>query len=306
MAAPPANLFLTQGLTMKFKTLAIAAALVASAGAHAAIEGPGSNTGGNSSVLFLAIDVNNNTGLVLDLGLSMADFTNSTTYTSGLFQTGAKTWNFANDTNDLGVTDTAWSAAYNTFKNAQSGGDLVWGVVAADQVSTGSPNLITGRGLLSTGNATQAQMLAASTNNPTGNAIGIFLNFAAAANNFGTHTSVANGAGATTSANGNAWLPNSMGVIGNGFGGNITWNSLVGNGVSSTFQYQRQTSTNPVVFQFGEVTATDSLAARPITFTFDIATDSLVLAPVPEPQTYALMLAGLGVVSFLARRRRAA
>ncbi len=29
-----------------------------------------------------------------------------------------------------------------------------------------------------------------------------------------------------------------------------------------------------------------------------------VTAPVPEPQTYALMLAGLGVVSFVARRRR--
>lgn len=28
------------------------------------------------------------------------------------------------------------------------------------------------------------------------------------------------------------------------------------------------------------------------------------LAPVPEPQTYALMLAGLGVIGFLARRRR--
>ncbi|CAN5290573.1 hypothetical protein BH11PSE9_BH11PSE9_31570 [soil metagenome] len=30
-----------------------------------------------------------------------------------------------------------------------------------------------------------------------------------------------------------------------------------------------------------------------------------VAAPVPEPQTYALMLAGLGVMGFVARRRRA-
>jgi hypothetical protein len=29
-----------------------------------------------------------------------------------------------------------------------------------------------------------------------------------------------------------------------------------------------------------------------------------VSAPIPEPETYALMLAGLGVVGLLARRRR--
>jgi hypothetical protein len=29
------------------------------------------------------------------------------------------------------------------------------------------------------------------------------------------------------------------------------------------------------------------------------------MAPIPEPETYALMLAGLGVVGFMARRRKA-
>jgi hypothetical protein len=42
---------------------------------------------------------------------------------------------------------------------------------------------------------------------------------------------------------------------------------------------------------------------------FDADYDDLVVglkaAPIPEPETYALMLAGLGVMGFLARRRRA-
>ncbi len=33
---------------------------------------------------------------------------------------------------------------------------------------------------------------------------------------------------------------------------------------------------------------------------------SIALAPVPEPETYALMFAGLGVVGYIARRRKAA
>jgi hypothetical protein len=31
---------------------------------------------------------------------------------------------------------------------------------------------------------------------------------------------------------------------------------------------------------------------------------NLVAAPIPEPETYAMMLAGLGVIGFLASRRR--
>jgi hypothetical protein len=33
---------------------------------------------------------------------------------------------------------------------------------------------------------------------------------------------------------------------------------------------------------------------------------AVMLAPVPEPETYGMMLAGLGVLGFLARRRRSA
>lgn len=41
-----------------------------------------------------------------------------------------------------------------------------------------------------------------------------------------------------------------------------------------------------------------------ITASFDGTTLSVVAAPVPEPETYALMLGGLAAVAFIARRRR--
>jgi hypothetical protein len=37
---------------------------------------------------------------------------------------------------------------------------------------------------------------------------------------------------------------------------------------------------------------------------FETANYSVIAAPVPEPETYALMLAGLGAMGFVARRRR--
>jgi hypothetical protein len=89
------------------------------------------------------------------------------------------------------------------------------------------------------------------------------------------------------------------------FNGSLTWSYWLLNGESSTFQWQQQLVANPIVNQFGNPSTVDSLSAAPITFTFDIATNQLVLAPVPEPGTYAMLLAGLAAVGFMARRRKA-
>jgi hypothetical protein len=286
------------------KLAAALAAGFAISGAQAAIENvSGAATLGNSSVIFMAMDVNNSIALTIDLGLRMSDFTNSTSLTSGL--TGPLTWDFSTNTAPSAVTGTSsWSAAYEEFKAAQSGGDYVWGIVAGDQVNgaVSGTNTIAGRGLLATGNATQAEMLAASTSAPTGNAIGNMLNFFAASNNLGTHLSVDNGANTATPASGSAWTND---LMKNNFNGSLTWSYFLLNGESSTFQWQQQLVANPVVNQFGNPGSVDTLSAAPITFTFDIATNQLILAPVPEPGTYAMLLAGLGAVGFMARRRKA-
>ena len=54
----------------------------------------------------------------------------------------------------------------------------------------------------------------------------------------------------------------------------------------------------------------DALAFRDgkiyMAFDGDLRIYEISPAPVPEPETYALMLAGLGLVGFAARRRKAA
>jgi len=292
-------------MNLQYSKLAAAlAAAFAIGGAQAAIEAPSQvATNGNSSVVFMAMDVNNSIALTIDLGLRMSDFTNSTSLTSGL--TGPLTWDFSANTAPAAVTGTnAWSVSYEAFKAAQSGNDFVWGIVAGDQVNgaVSGTNTIAGRGLLATGNATQAEMLAASTSGPTGTALGNLLNFYAASNNLGTHLSADNGANTATPASGSAWTND---LVKNNFNGSLTWSYFLANGVASTFQWQQQLVANPVVNQFGNPTTVDSLSAAPITFTFDIATNQLVLAPVPEPGTYAMLLAGLAAVGFMARRRKA-
>ncbi len=53
------------------------------------------------------------------------------------------------------------------------------------------------------------------------------------------------------------------------------------------------------------VTVTDETGMTSFTITTgQIAFEMAVAAPVPEPETYALMLAGLGAMAFVARRRK--
>ena len=40
--------------------------------------------------------------------------------------------------------------------------------------------------------------------------------------------------------------------------------------------------------------------------TGDLLSQTIPMAPVPEPETYALMMAGLGAMGFVARRRKQA
>jgi hypothetical protein len=62
------------------------------------------------------------------------------------------------------------------------------------------------------------------------------------------------------------------------------------------FAYLDGQSTTPLLLTVTGTTITSPLASYAVTMS---------ATPVPEPETYALMLAGLGAIAFMSRRRRA-
>lgn len=283
-------------MKMKLNTvLAAALSVLAVGAAQAAMNNPST---GNSSVVFVAHNPTDQMTLVIDLGLSMSDLVRG-----GPLVGSSITWNFASST-VTGATVTAdYAAAYNMFAGATSASEFTWGVMAGDASSSGAAGaVIPSQGWISTGNATTVQMAAVTTNGNTGPGLTAMGSLFAHVQNdsnvlVGNHLQVDNGASITTSGS-------SYGALGGNLSGRQTWNYLVDNGVSTTLQ-QLVAASNPAVYQVGMTALSNdaTLNPSPLTFQFDIASNQLVMNPIPEPGTYALMLAGLVAVGLMARRR---
>ena len=91
-----------------------------------------------------------------------------------------------------------------------------------------------------------------------------------------------------------------LNVIGNIFGGGTVSASF---GVNSTFQSFSLTGFNNLVSLQFQDSASGGFLSAP-----GFGVDNINLDPsaVPEPETYAMMLAGLGLLGFVARRRKRA
>jgi hypothetical protein len=277
-------------MTMNINAVLAAALALSTAGAQADLVNP--NTG-NSSVVFVAFNPVDQMNLTIDLGLSMSDLVRG-----GPLVNTPITWNFATNAVVGQNIPGAWSTAYNTFAAATSANEFTWAVFAGDSVSSGTAGaVIPSQGWIATGNATVTQMAAATTNGNTGPGLTAMANYFADARNSGNLLTAENGAGITTAGT-------SYGALGGNLLGRSTWNYLVANGVTSTVQ-QLVAATNPAVYQIGAGLSADAtLNPNPLTFTFDIESNQLIMAAVPEPGTYALMLAGIASLGFIARRRR--
>jgi len=262
-------------MKLKSKLIAAAIALVAASGAHADITTGG---GGNGELFFSIWDANGS-------------------YTRGL---GTQINTFETSVAGAGAINLSW-AADTTFANFLAGtaggtrsGTLQWNIVAND--TQGANRLLTTYTL---------------PENPTTKANDIIRSAGASVT---THLNTVNPlmAGAALSGDSLAVTAASVAWAGktafnNNFGGLINFNNggtLANNSYASGVGFMRidalASGTAPSVYnEYMDGTAVNAYLDGSNT----LHLQAVAVAAIPEPSEYALMLAGLGMLGFMARRR---
>jgi len=292
---------------MKLQHIAAAAlALAAFGSANAAIA-----TGANGSLVLIAYDKSpagsfNNVAGVFDLGVSIDDLigaaSTATASTAGSLDGQGKTlqWDLVNNTLKVdgsvstayGATN-AWTAAWNTLVGNVDANNFSFVVTAFDTVGFGAGlrSIVTGSNATANFNSTQATNLNLIGG---GKANDIFTPIA----NKGTNATAANGAYTFTTADGAASRANGYAMAGDGFGNEWRSNNVLQGETlvaNTTALWMVNANTTPAKYKIGDVTLNAETGVL-----------TLTTAAIPEPTTYALMVAGLAVVGVAARRRRAA
>lgn len=286
---------------MNFKTKALVAA-VALAAAGAANASIVNSAGGNSEFVFSAYA--NGVGYTYDLedaGFDPAFGSNpalvsliGTQFNSGAAVNGPVTLAAAPAN---GVVFDYLLTGFDSFMtqaNAAAPGDVQWNLVAAD--GSGVRRIIQ-----TVAEVPQAMV----SDKAVVDSVTAFDLYTGAANSFGTMPNTTDGNAVTHTSDGAAYA----GLFGNNFGGNTTLLSSNALDATADLYVLRSKFTGSNASNFGAFGALVDAAGNPVVartyldgsnaYHLQIA----ALAPVPEPSEYAMLLAGLGLLGMVARRR---
>jgi len=289
---------------MKFKTLS--AALIAAFAVPAAFAAIAPGTSGNGELFLSVFDDAAKLSYTLDLGVTQNAF-----FTGGQKEAGAK---FSWAVND---------AAFASFLSQTTAANLQWSVLAIDSTGgTGKADGATGNGgyrLFNTVRAGDESLVGTAINAKYFNGMGssqagTFFN---AINTTGTHGAPGvpldfsiNGSSVNADSDpGNAYYGNGSVGLSTTLNGNLPFNMANAVDTVSNFYFITRSGGDQngfvAVDQFDNSTKQASflLAATPGLAGASSYSLTYTLAPVPEPETFALMLAGMAIVGAMARRR---
>jgi len=272
---------------MKFnlKTLAAAVALAgASMGAQAAIQGASATNG--SELVFYAYDSTAQVSYVMDLGVTFDSFLTTPTFN-------------ATRLNNIG-SDSKWGSYVTAVGGAGNLGNTVWGVFGAKAAA--NPNTTGGFQALTTSANIPPSITGTSSSNFT--AINSVFNTYLAGLGDASAVAVNNSYLTNPTDNGTGDWFNSMtdrlgGKLNTNFGGTV---NAIGTD-ANFYRLSRGASASSAITRAEVLPGTTNPA---YVWEFDATngtTAMLVAAPIPEPETYGMMLLGLALIGGIARRR---